>query len=85
MADREAKGVSLKKRIIGREKDEGKNKVTKKKVKIIGKSGEEEIREGEDLEEGGGSGPENHDTKNKTLGSSLLRKSKAAKALKDLE
>jgi hypothetical protein len=42
MADREAKGISLKKRIIGREKDDGKKKVVKKKkVKIAGTEGEE--------------------------------------------
>ena len=53
MKEREDKGVSLKKRIIGREKEGGKKIVKKKKVtKTVGKSGEEEVREGEDMEEG---------------------------------
>lgn len=85
MADREAKGVSLKKRIIGREKDEGKKKVTKKRVKIAGKEGEEDIREGEDFDDAGGASGAEGEQKNKTLGSTLLKKSKAAKALRDLE
>ena len=86
MADREAKGISLKKRIIGREKEGGKKTITKKKVKIAAKKGEEEeVREGEDIEDGGMSGAEGGETKTKTLGSTLMRKSKAAKALKELE
>ena len=87
MADREAKGISLKKRIIGREKEGGKKTITKKKVKIAAKAGgeEEEVREGEDNEDEGMSGAEGGEAKTKTFGSTLMRKSKAAKALKELE
>lgn len=99
MADREAKGISLKKRIIGKDKGGTKKKtvVKKKKVTIAGKKnqvvGENgEIREGEDIEDDEEEG-ENHNedednnSKTKTFvgGSATVRKTKALKALKELE
>jgi hypothetical protein len=98
MKDREAKGISLKKRIIGNEK-EGSKKVTvkKKKVTVSGKKGSgkdggaglDEVRDGEDIEDeetklAGASSTTN--LNGRTIGgSAIVRKTKALKALKELE
>lgn len=96
MKDREAKGISLKKRIIGNEKEVGK-KVTVKKRKVIvkGKKGAttdlEDVREGEDIaddaEETKLAGAASTSNLNgRTIGgSAVVRKTKALKALKELE
>lgn len=59
MKQREAQGISLKKRIIGKEKEGTKKIITKKKITgQTGANGEDEdmdnIREGEDFEDGAG-------------------------------
>ncbi len=98
MKDREAKGISLKKRIIGNEKEGGKKvTVKKKKVTISGKKGGnaggaggmDEVRDGEDIEDeetklAGASSTTN--LNGRTIGgSAIVRKTKALKALKELE
>lgn len=82
----------MKKRIIGRDKDGGKKIVKKKKVtKVKGKEGEmNDVREGEDIEDDEegkhGSSPNNKTMNSKTItGSAIVRKTKALKALKELE
>lgn len=96
MKDREAKGISLKKRIIGNEKEGGKKvTVKKKKVTVKGKKGAttdlEGVREGEDIDEdaeetklAGAASTSN--LNGRTIGgSAVVRKTKALKALKELE
>lgn len=54
MKQREAQGISLKKRIIGKEKDAGKKTTIKKKVTLAGvKNGDDvdDVRDGDDFED----------------------------------
>lgn len=89
MKQREAQGISLKKRIIGKEKDGPKKTITKKKVTIAGQQSQDmdDLREGDDFEDGNG---QTMKGKSGALtgtigGSAIVRKTKALKALKELE